>query len=61
MGAAVDYLEAIGMDAVREHERGLTEYTLGALRDRFGDRLHLYGPPSADDLIHRDGRSWRRH
>ena len=31
MGAAVDYLEAIGMDAVREHERALTEYTLGAL------------------------------
>jgi cysteine desulfurase/selenocysteine lyase len=49
MGAAVDYLEAIGMDAVREHERALTEYTLGALRDRFGDRLHLYGPPNAAD------------
>jgi len=49
MGAAVDYLEAIGMDAVREHERSLTEYTLGALRDRFGDRLHLYGPPNAAD------------
>jgi cysteine desulfurase/selenocysteine lyase len=49
MGAAVDYLEAIGMDAVREHERALTEYTLGALHDRFGDRLHLYGPPNAED------------
>ena len=49
MGAAVDYLQAIGMDAVREHERALTEYTLGALRDRFEDRLHLYGPPNADD------------
>jgi glucose-6-phosphate 1-dehydrogenase len=21
----------------------------------------MWGPPSADDLIHRDGRSWRRH
>ena len=20
-----------------------------------------WGPPSADDLVHRDGRSWRRH
>jgi cysteine desulfurase/selenocysteine lyase len=49
MGAAVDYLEAIGMDAVREHERSLTEYTLDALRDRFDDRLRIYGPPSADD------------
>jgi cysteine desulfurase/selenocysteine lyase len=49
LGAAVDYLEAIGMDAVREHERALTEYTLAALRDRFDDRLHLYGPPNAED------------
>jgi cysteine desulfurase / selenocysteine lyase len=49
LGAAVDYLQAIGMDAVREHERALTEYTLGALRDRFEDRLHLYGPPNAND------------
>jgi cysteine desulfurase/selenocysteine lyase len=49
MGAAVDYLEALGMDSVREHERALTQYTLDALRDRFADRLHLYGPPTADD------------
>jgi cysteine desulfurase/selenocysteine lyase len=49
MGAAVDYLQAIGMDAVREHERALTQYTLDALRDRFADRLHLYGPPNAED------------
>jgi glucose-6-phosphate 1-dehydrogenase len=20
-----------------------------------------WGPPSSDDLVHRDGRSWRRH
>jgi cysteine desulfurase/selenocysteine lyase len=44
LGAAVDYLEAIGMDAVREHERQLTRYALDALADRFGDRLTIYGP-----------------
>jgi cysteine desulfurase/selenocysteine lyase len=49
MGAAIDYLTAIGMDAVRAHERDLTEYTLAALTDRFADRLQVYGPPSADD------------
>jgi cysteine desulfurase/selenocysteine lyase len=49
MGAAVDYLQAIGMDAVREHERALTEYTLDALRERFDGRLHLYGPANAED------------
>jgi len=48
-GAGVDYLEAIGMDAVRAHERALTEYTLGALADRFGDNLTVYGPAGADD------------
>lgn len=49
LGAAVDYLEGIGFDAVREHERRLTTYALGALRDRFDDRLRIFGPPSADD------------
>jgi cysteine desulfurase/selenocysteine lyase len=49
MGAAVDYLTAIGMDAVRAHERDLTAYALAALRDRFGDRLRIFGPADADD------------
>jgi cysteine desulfurase / selenocysteine lyase len=42
--AAVDYLDALGMDAVREHEKALTAYALRALEDRFEGRLHLYGP-----------------
>jgi cysteine desulfurase/selenocysteine lyase len=49
MGAAVDYLGALGMADVRSHERALTEYTLAALRDRFEDRLAVYGPASADE------------
>ncbi|MFO1538261.1 MAG: SufS family cysteine desulfurase [Actinomycetota bacterium] len=49
MGAAVDYLDAIGMDAVRAHERELTRYALDALADRFGDRLRVFGPAGADD------------
>ena len=36
LGAAVDYLRAVGMDAVRAHEISLTAYALDALRDRFG-------------------------
>jgi cysteine desulfurase / selenocysteine lyase len=43
-GAAVDYLSALGMDAVRDHEMRLTRYTLDALRDRFPDSLKIYGP-----------------
>jgi cysteine desulfurase/selenocysteine lyase len=52
LGAAVDYLEAIGLDAIREHERQLTGYALDALRERFDDRLTIYGP---DDLDARGG------
>ncbi len=37
------------MHAVRQHERALTQYTLDALADRFGDNLTVYGPAGADD------------
>ena len=47
-GAAVDYLSALGMDAVRAHEVSLTGYTLEALRDRFGESLTIYGPTDVD-------------
>ena len=43
-GAAVDYLTGLGMDAVREHEIGLTGYALHRLRERFGEELAIYGP-----------------
>jgi cysteine desulfurase/selenocysteine lyase len=51
-GAAVDYLTELGMDAVREHEMQLTQHALGALTDRFGDSLTIYGPL---DIQHRGG------
>jgi cysteine desulfurase / selenocysteine lyase len=43
LGAAVDYLTALGMDTVRAHEREITEYAYEALSDIEG--LTLYGPP----------------
>src|ERR1700704_5092628 len=43
LGAAVDYLSRLGMDAVRAHEREITEYAYEALSDIEG--LTLYGPP----------------
>ncbi len=45
LGAAVDYLNGIGMDAVREHEREITEYAYEALSEVEG--LTMYGPPPA--------------
>lgn len=47
LGAAVDYLNKIGMDAVRAHEISLTEYALRTLKERFGNRISIYGPQDA--------------
>ena len=44
LGAAVDYLESVGMENVLEHERTLTTYALHTLADRFGDELIIHGP-----------------
>ena len=41
MGAAVEYLEGLGMDAVREHEIELTTYAIEQL-DAIG--ATIYGP-----------------
>ena len=48
LAAAIDYLSALGMDAVRAHEKQLTEYTLRVLEERFEDRLHIHGPRDVD-------------
>jgi cysteine desulfurase/selenocysteine lyase len=45
LGAAVDYLNGLGMDAVRRHEIELTAYTLRTLTERFGDDIRIFGPP----------------
>ena len=44
LGAAVEYLEGLGMDAVRRHEVELTAYALATLGERFGDKLTIHGP-----------------
>jgi cysteine desulfurase / selenocysteine lyase len=44
LGAAVDYLSGLGMEAVREHEVGLTGYALRSLTERFGGALRIHGP-----------------
>ncbi len=44
LGAAVDYLEAIGMDAVRAHEEELAAYALGCL---LGAGARVFGPTDA--------------
>ena len=50
LGAAVDYLGALGMDRVREHEVQLTGYALDAFREL--EEIDVYGP---DDTQVRGG------
>jgi len=47
LGAAVDWIDALGIEQIREHERSLAEYALGALGEVFG--LTIHGPPDAAD------------
>jgi len=45
LGAAVDYLRGIGLDAIHAHEQELTEYAFEALSEVPG--LRIFGPPPA--------------
>ncbi len=44
LAAAIDYLEALGMEAVREHEVSLTAYALRKLTTELGDDVTIHGP-----------------
>jgi cysteine desulfurase / selenocysteine lyase len=46
LGAAVDYLSAIGMDSVRAHEKELTAYALERLPEVEG--IRIFGPLDAE-------------
>ena len=45
LGAAVDYLEAVGMENVAQHETQLTHYALKSLREL--ELLEVFGPRDA--------------
>jgi cysteine desulfurase/selenocysteine lyase len=44
LGAAIDYLDAIGMDAIEAHEHELAAYALERMAELPG--ITLYGPPA---------------
>ncbi|MEO6988830.1 MAG: SufS family cysteine desulfurase [Aquihabitans sp.] len=46
--AAIDYLDALGMDAVRQHEVEITNYALRTLAERLGEKLTIHGPADAE-------------
>ena len=48
LGAAVDYLSALGMTAIRQHEMSITRYALDTLTARFGDDINIHGPANVE-------------
>jgi cysteine desulfurase/selenocysteine lyase len=48
-GFAIDYLKAIGMEAIHAHERGLGQYFLGELKKI--DGVRIYGPKDFKDRV----------
>ena len=47
-GAAVEYLEAIGMAEVRRHEMQLTRYAIDSLTSRYGDAITIHGSDNVE-------------
>jgi cysteine desulfurase/selenocysteine lyase len=49
LGAAIDYMNDVGMDTIYTHEKNLTDYTLGQLQNVNG--LTLLGSTNRDNRI----------
>ena len=49
LAAALDYLEGVGWDELRSHERRLQERMVRGARERFGGRMTYFGPPATAD------------
>ncbi len=44
LGAAVEFLNGVGMANIRQHEIAMSSYVLEILNDRFGDDITIHGP-----------------
>ncbi len=47
-GAAVEYLESIGLAEIRRHEMELTRYALDTLNDRYQHDITVHGPDNVE-------------
>lgn len=54
-GAAIDYLDYLGMKSIRDHEKRLTEYAIGELKEVKGVTLYGLGEK---DIEEREGASY---
>ena len=49
LGAAIDYLNDLGMEAIRRHEVELTAYALRKLTADLGESIRIFGPAEPGD------------
>ncbi len=49
LGAAIDYLQEIGLDAIQKHEQELISYSLEMFKNK--KNVTLFGPHSEDDRL----------
>ena len=47
--AAIDYLSALGMDAVADHEHRLAAYAMDRLQSELGERIKIFGPSNPSE------------
>lgn len=48
LGAAIDYLSALGMSNLRRHESAIITYAINSLTERFGDDITIHGPSNSE-------------
>ena len=48
LGAAIDFLEGLGMANVRRHEMEIATYAMTTLNERYGDDICLHGPTNVE-------------
>ena len=46
---AIKFLNQLGMEKIREHEKKLTNFAINQLIDTFGESIKIYGPKSIED------------
>jgi cysteine desulfurase / selenocysteine lyase len=48
LGAAIEFLEGLGMADVRRHEMEIATYAMTTLKDRYGDDICMHGPTNVE-------------
>lgn len=48
LGAAIEFLEGLGMNEIRRHEMQVAGYALRTLTERFGDDITIHGPTNVE-------------